>query len=828
MTSPRPPANENERLQALRSFGVLDTPPEETFDDLVALAAYVCQAPIAVISLVDEDRLWFKARTGWEAKEIPRAISFCGHAIHEQDFCVVPDASRDERFEDNPLVTGDLHIRFYAAFPLVADGDKVIGTLCVLDHEARSLHPDHKEALRTLGGHVMALLKLRRTERELSEARRRLEADAAWRESAARFSQLADHLDQVFWMTDPAREELLYVSPGFEGVWGRPLERLHEDPREWLRGVHPEDQDRVKDSLLEQAKGSQRLTYRIVRPDGRVRWIQDRAVPVKNEAGEVVRVVGVADDITEQRRMEVELRESEARYRGVVEGARDGIFTLAPDGTITSANFAFEAMTGWSREEWIGEPFDAMVHPADLPEAMRLFRRMVAGESVPRVPLELRFSVKEGGHVPMELTATPQRMEDRIVGVLGVARDLRERRRMEEELRQIQKMESIGGLASGVAHDFNNLLTVQRAHLSLLLMTPGLDKAAVDHIQEVASAAERAASLTRQLLLFSRRRPIERRRFNLNEVVVTLSRMLDRVVRKDVEMHLDCHEDLPAIEGDPGMMEQVLMNLVVNARDAMPGGGRIEVITKPVTLDETDVEMRPEARAGHFVRLSVRDTGPGIAPEVRRRIFEPFFTTKDVGEGTGLGLSTVHGIVRQHDGWIDVSSVEGLGTTFHVFLPAVKPELEADGEAASLPQIQGGSETILAVEDEDALRRIVKSALERYGYRVLIAANGAEALELWREHRESIDLLLTDLVMPLGLTGWELAARLRAERPELKVIVMSGYDPTEHVPDDATDAQLRKIPFLQKPYGLLELVRTVRRCLDEEDPAPAPPLRPDP
>jgi two-component system, cell cycle sensor histidine kinase and response regulator CckA len=816
MKPPRPPANENGRLATLRSFGVLDTPPEESFDDLVALAAYVCQAPIAVISLVDEERLWFKARTGWDINEIPRAISFCGHAIHEPDFCVIPDTSEDERFEDNPLVAGDPRIRFYAACPLVADGDKVIGTLCVLDYKPRRLHPDHEQALCTLGHHVMALLELRRTERELSEARRLLDADAAWRESAARFSQLADHLDQVFWMTDPAREELLYVSPGFEEIWGRPLERLYDDPREWLRGLHPEDQDRVKDSLLEQAKGSQRLTYRIVRPDGRVRWIQDRAVPVKNEAGEVVRVVGVADDITEQKQVEEALRVSEARYRGVVEGARDGIFTLAPDGTITSANFAFEAMTGWSREEWIGEPFDAMVHPADLPEVMRLFRRMIAGESVPRVPLELRFSVKEGGHVPMELTATPQRIGDRIIGVVGIARDLRERRRMEEELRQIQKMESIGGLASGVAHDFNNLLTVQRAHLSLLLMTPGLDKAAVDHIQEVASAAERAASLTRQLLLFSRKRPIERRRFNLNEVVVTLSRMLDRVVRKDVEIHLDCHEDLPAIEGDPGMMEQVLMNLVVNARDAMPGGGRIEVITEPVTLDETAVEMRPEARAGHFVRLSVRDTGPGIAPEVRRRIFEPFFTTKDVGEGTGLGLSTVYGIVRQHQGWIDVSSTEGVGTTFQVYLPAVRSGLAVGDHATSLPQLEGGSETILAVEDEEALRRIVKSALERYGYRVLMAENGAEALEMWREHRESIDLLLTDLVMPLGLTGWKLAEQLRTEEPDLKVIVMSGYDPTEHLPAREVDAALRQVPFLQKPYGLRELVRTVRECLDGE------------
>ena len=394
----------------------------------------------------------------------------------------------------------------------------------------------------------------------------------------------------------------------------------------------------------------------------------------------------------------------------------------------------------------------------------------------------------------------------------GVVMDITERRRLEEQLRQSQKMEAIGQLAGGVAHDFNNILTVIQGHASLLQRCGDLPGPAAKSGQQIAQAAERAAGLTRQLLAFGRRQVMQPKQLDLNEVVSNMSLMLGRILGEDIALQLKYWPEPARVRADASMIEQVLLNLVVNARDALPNGGQLVVGVAVTDVPTAHRPYHPEARPGRFVRLTVTDSGCGISPENMRRIFEPFFTTKEVGKGTGLGLATVYGIVQQHQGWIQAESEPGKGATFRVYLPASEDAVAPAADAARQQPVRGGTETILVVEDEAPVRELVCSILADHGYKVRQAETGVEALELWHRNQEKIDLLLTDLVMPDRLNGRELAERLRALHPPLKVIFTSGYS------GDAVGEALtsnRDLHYLQKPYDLQKLAQTVRDCLDE-------------
>jgi two-component system cell cycle sensor histidine kinase/response regulator CckA len=379
---------------------------------------------------------------------------------------------------------------------------------------------------------------------------------------------------------------------------------------------------------------------------------------------------------------------------------------------------------------------------------------------------------------------------------------------LEAQLRQSQKMESVGQLAGGVAHDFNNILTVIQGHAALLEREP-LSPELADSTQQIVEAAERAANLTRQLLAFSRRQVLQPRNLDLNDVVCAMARMLQRLLGEDIVLGVHYAANLPPVHADPGMLEQVLLNLAVNSRDAMPKGGQLEITLKAVALDRERIRAHSQARPGTFVQLSVTDTGTGIPPEILERIFEPFFTTKDVGSGTGLGLPTVYGIVQQHHGWIEVRSEVGHGTAFDIYLPA------SDQPAAVIPiqnkTTRGGRECILLVEDEDPLRELVRSVLEAYGYKVIEAASGRLALDVWKGCSTSVDLLLTDIVMPDGVTGSDLADALKQEKPGLRVLFSSGYS-SDIIGKDFVLSD--GVNFLQKPYNPHTLAQTVRDCLD--------------
>ena len=406
----------------------------------------------------------------------------------------------------------------------------------------------------------------------------------------------------------------------------------------------------------------------------------------------------------------------------------------------------------------------------------------------------------------------PSRAEMRLVhGTTHLAGIAIERAQLEDRLRQAQKMEAFGQLAGGIAHDFNNILTAIMGNVSLLQSGELSESERNSATTEISTAADRAASLTRRLLTFSRRRPMQPEELDLNETVATVTNMLKRLIGEHISFETHYARGGVPVYVDSSMMEQVLINLAINARDAMPKGGRLVIETAKETIGHAEEHFPHHIRPGQYARLTVIDTGSGIAAEHLPHIFEPFFTTKEFGKGTGLGLSTVFSIVEQHRGWIEVESQVGVGATFRIYLPRSARRKTVEARPAEHSSMQGGNETVLVVEDEEAVRRSTGSMLKHHGYRVHTAVSGVAALKIWEEHRGAIDLIVTDVVMPGGVGGRALVDRMRSERPELKAIFCSGYT-DEFL---GKDAQLRKGPnFIEKPFQPDEFLRKIRACLE--------------
>jgi len=525
----------------------------------------------------------------------------------------------------------------------------------------------------------------------------------------------------------------------------------------------------------------------------------------------VLRALDLNRARAEQARAQEQLQQSEARYRTLVDGVRDVIFALAPDGTIASLNPAFETITGFPRDEWLGRPFEQLVHSDDLPLALELLSGVARGE--PRPVNQFRIRTRKGDYRVGEFAATPQYREGQLAGILGICRDVTERLSLEQQLRQAQKMEAVGRLAGGVAHDFNNILTAITGYADLLLEDLGTSDRRRDDIAEIRKAAERAAGLTRQLLAFSRQQVMQAQVLDLNALVADTQNMLGRLLGEDIALVTRLDPALGAVKADPGQLEQVIMNLAVNARDAMPGGGKLTIETANAELDDTYVREHFPARPGSYVMLAVSDTGTGMSDEVQSHLFEPFFTTKEKGKGTGLGLATVYGIVKQSGGYIWVYTEPGHGTTFKIYLPRVAgaPAQRASGPKAS--PVGAGTETVLLAEDEAAVRAVARHALERQGYTVLEASSGEAALDLAERHSGRIHLLLTDVIMP-GMNGRALAQRLSELRPDLRVVYMSGYTEEAITRHGVLEPGLT---YVQKPFTPEGLARKVREVLDREE-----------
>lgn len=772
---------------------------------------------------------------------------------------------------------------------------------------------------------------LRGVNTDISERKR---ASELLQESERRFRQLADNINEVFWIVDPNTREMLYVSPAYEQIWGRTPAALYARPGSFIDALHPEDKDEILESAERQKRGERADNdYRILRPDGSIRWIHDRAFPIKDKDGAVSRIVGIAEDITERKhaaaqrerlavlvdaspdfigyadpktaqikyinkhgrrmcgigenedlgeikisdvhpawmnermadvilpaavrdgvwegdaaflhrsgreipvsmvlmarkdangevdifytvsrditeRKQVEdaLRASEESYRDLVENAHDIIYSHDLEGNYTSMNQAGAQITGYTIEESLALNESQTIAPEYQGRVREMLARKLAGERV--TAYEMEIVAKDGHRITVEANTKLVFHDGVPIGVQGIARDVTERKLLEEQLRQSQKMEAIGQLAGGVAHDFNNLLTAINGYSGLALQRIDADHPLRSYLEEIKKAGDRAANLTRQLLAFGRKQILQPLPINLNDIVTDMNKMLRRLIGEDIVLTARLDSSVKKIKADPGQIEQVLMNLVVNARDAMPLGGNLTIETASVELDQDYADRHMGVVPGQFVMLAVSDTGTGMDDLTQAKIFDPFFTTKEKGKGTGLGLSTVYGIIKQSGGSIWVYSECGHGTTFKVYLPQMTTEPQKTEAIVALPEPRG-VETILLVEDEDVVRGLAKQILEQSGYTVLAAARGEEAIRLCLQSVDPIHMVLTDVVMP-ETSGKEVADRLRELRPGLRVLFMSGYTDAAIVHHGVLDSN---IEFIQKPFTPVSLIRKVREVLDSE------------
>jgi two-component system cell cycle sensor histidine kinase/response regulator CckA len=571
------------------------------------------------------------------------------------------------------------------------NGSASNGHLCGTWHELRGVRADGSEfpleasfSSATVEGQQFYIVIVR----DVTERRRTQEL---LRLSEERFRQIAETIGEVFWLSTPDMSEIMYISPAYERVWGRRVETLYAAPSSWPEGIHDEDRARVVKAFQEKlARGDLDEQFRVVRPNGSVRWLRARAFPVRNAAGVVYRIAGIAEDVTALRCAQEELSKTE------------------------------------------------------------------------------------------------------------------------EQFRQAQKMEAIGRLAGGVAHDFNNLLTIIIGYADMLTGSFRAGDPARELTEEVKRAGERAASLTRQLLAFSRKQVLVPTVVDLHVLVKDMERMLRRLISEDVDLRVQGEAELWPVKVDPGQMEQVVMNLIVNARDAIQGTGKITIEMRNIVLADTCQQTCPDVKPGEYVLLAVRDTGCGMDPATLTRIFEPFFTTKGPEKGTGLGLSTVFGIVKQSGGHISVHSEPGRGSSFEIYLPRESRAPQENTSPRDRPLALRGTETVLIVEDEDGVRALARLILRKNGYNVLEACEGGEALLICERSKGKIDLMVTDVVMP-NMSGTELVQRLATIQPEMKVLYLSGYTDDAIMHHGALESGT---PFLQKPFSPDELSRKVRELLD--------------
>ena len=634
-------------------------------------------------------------------------------------------------------------------------------------------------------------------------------AERALRTTDERFRFVAKATNDVIWDWE-IRTNALVWNDSVETVFGHKQSKIHPEIQWRYDHIHPEDRDRVVagiQGVLDHGGTSWSDQYRYRRADGGYANVMDRAYIARDSSGEALRMIGAMTDVTERSRSEAAIR-FQAQLLNAVQQA---VVATDPEGLVIFWNDFAEKLYGWAPEEAVGKSIQELTpSPFFREHSADIFERGAAGESWTG---EFLVQGKSGKAFPALLTTSPIRDErGTVLGFVLVSIDLSERRALEEQFRQSQKMDAVGRLAGGIAHDFNNLLTVIRLNTEIIM--DGFDPTDPrgEDVKQIRSAAERASSLTRQLLAFSRKQILQPRVLDMNSVVSTVEPMLRRLIGEDITIASSCSAR-GYVVADPGQIEQILVNLVVNARDAMPQGGTITIETQNAVLDETYTSEHAPVVAGRYVMLAVGDNGVGMSRDIREHAFDPFFTTKEAGKGTGLGLATVYGIVKQSGGYVWIYSEPGLGTTLKLYFPEVSAaaaftSVEYKPAAKLTPR---GSETILVVEDEEAVRGLTSRILEKQGYRVIVAQHGREAMDIAAREEGHIDLVLTDIVMP-GMNGRGLVERLAGIRPRIKSLYMSGYTDDDIVRRGFIEPSKS---FLQKPFTSESLLQTVRKVLDE-------------
>ncbi|HEX3533728.1 MAG TPA: PAS domain S-box protein [Gemmatimonadaceae bacterium] len=635
-------------------------------------------------------------------------------------------------------------------------------------------------------------------------------AERAVKSTDERMRFVAKATTDVIWDWDIKTSALVW-NDSVETVFGHKQNQIYPEIQWWYDHLHPEDRERVTAGLhavLEHGGTNWNDQYRYQKADGSYANVMDRGYIARDHNGVALRMIGAITDVTERTRSEAAIR-FQAQLLNAVQQA---VVATDPDGIVIFWNKFAENLYGWTADEAVGRTIEELTPSPFLRDhGAEIVERGAAGESWTG---EFLVQGKSGKAFPALLTTSPVLdQKGRVLGFVRVSIDLTERRTLEEQFRQSQKMDAVGRLAGGIAHDFNNLLTVIRLNTEIILDSFDATDPRSEDVKQIKSAAERASSLTRQLLAFSRKQILQPRVLDMNSVVGTVEPMLRRLIGEDITITSLCAAR-GYVVADPGQVEQILVNLVVNARDAMPQGGRISIETKNVELDETYTSEHAPVVAGRYVMLAVSDTGVGMNADTKEHAFDPFFTTKDPGKGTGLGLATVYGIVKQSGGYVWIYSEPAAGTALKLYFP----EVSAAAAFGAAPEYQPaaktpnrGSETILLVEDEEAVRGLACRILERQGYRVIPAQHGRDAMEIATKEPGRIDLVLTDVVMP-GMNGRGLVERLSGIRPAIKSLYMSGYTDDDIIRRGFIEPSKS---FLQKPFTSEALLQTVRKVLDE-------------
>ena len=745
-----------------------------------------------------------------------------GTAIRENRICACTDTANNPSFapwREEALQRG------YAAvisFPLRTAGQP-FGVLAIYSEQPNSFEKSEIELLSEMANNLaFGITALRSQE----ESRR---ATAALQEAERKYRQLVEQVPAISYIAETgAFGPFLYMSPQVKAILGYDPEDCIADSRFWWEHLNPEDQPRA---LLEDTWEEGRLfqiEYRMRRNNGEEVWVRDEAIIVRDPMTGKKLTRGLLIDITEQKQAQIALRDSEERYRTFVEQSSEGIYRMEIDPPIP-CHLSIDEQLAWGlKYGCMAECNDAMARMYGRASAQELVGKklsefLILHHPVTRLFMErfIRGGYRISDEESIELDAQGQKriFRNTMVGTVidgywvrtwGITRDVTERKHLEEQLRNAQQLEAIGRLAGGVAHDFNNILSIIMGHAELLLAS-GVEERLRLGLEQMRRAGERAASLTQQLLAFSRKQVLQPRVLDLNETVADVQKMLSRVIGEDIELIARLHPSLKMVKADPSQIEQVLINLAVNARDAMPNGGKLAMETSNLELGE-DAARDTDLAPGSYVMLRVSDTGNGMDAATLSHVFEPFFTTKAVGKGTGLGLSTVYGIVKQSGGSIQAESELGRGTLFRIHLPATDGESHKQAGRATQARVGGGAETILVAEDEPDLRELTRIFLESYGYKVLEAGSAEEAIRIAEEFGGPIHLLLTDVIMP-GMSGRQLAEKIGCKSPNTKIVYMTGYTDDMIVQHKVLEPGVQ---LLQKPFTKAELALKVRSTLDGE------------
>jgi two-component system cell cycle sensor histidine kinase/response regulator CckA len=670
------------------------------------------------------------------------------------------------------------------------------------------------------------------------------ESEASYRESSDRFRQMADNIDEAFWMEDLVNRKTIYVNSAFERIFGVPSSQVADDSRKWMQVIHPDDLEQIETRVRGGLREDEEFVYRIIPRDGTVRWIQSRVFIIRNESGEAARLVGIAEEITERKKIEDALKKSEEQYRALFENSPIPILLV----DLSEVKKYIESLKASGLTDMSGYFLD---HVEETKKCLMLVRIIEVnraaltlyrvqdpegfhfriGDNLNRESLEVIdqgfLAISEGResfasdavhttlngetlNVVMSCRVVPGYKESMSM-VLVSLMNITDRMQLEEELRQSQKMEAIGRLAGGIAHDFNNILTAIIGYSDILQNNRTLDRQTKHQISEIRKAADRAASLTQKLLVFSRKQIMQSTVIDPNRLIREIKKMLKMAIGEQITLETRLAHDIGRVKADPVQIEQVIINLSLNARDAMPEGGMITIETRNETLDEEYCKGNPWLKPGSYVVLTVRDTGHGMDAETQCNIFEPFFTTKQIGKGTGLGLATVFGIVKQSNGYIEVKSEVNRGTTFNIYLPQMKEAYEVTEKRAEDKTIKKGVETILVVEDEKSVRNFLGNVLRKHGYTVLEAGDASEAIRVAQQcELKTVSLMISDVVMP-DVDGVQLADEMLRKQPTMRVLFISGYTQNALT---STRMQEMGAAFLQKPFTAAELEKKIREILD--------------